>query len=80
VELGLGVGIMADMAYNPERDKGLRSLPVGHLFGTNVTRIALKHGAYLRSYIYALVELLSPETDRKLLDQALKGGTDRYEI
>lgn len=80
VELGLGVGIMADMAYNPERDKGLRSLPVGHLFGTNVTRIALKHGAYLRSYIYALVELLSPETDRKLLDQALKGGTDRYEM
>ena len=62
------------------RDKLLRAIPVGHLFGTNVTRIALKHGAYLRSYIYALVELLSPETDRKLLDQALRGSSDHYEL
>ena len=35
-------------------------MPVGHLFGTNVTRLALKQGAYLRSYVYTLVELLSP--------------------
>jgi LysR family cys regulon transcriptional activator len=80
VEMGLGVGIMSDMAYNAERDKMLRALPVGHLFGANVTRIALKHGTYLRSYIYALVELLSPETDRKLLDQALRGGNETYEL
>lgn len=80
VELGLGVGIMSDMAYHAERDKALRALPVGHLFGANVTRIALKNGTYLRSYIYALVELLSPETDRKLLDQAMKGGNETYEL
>ena len=40
VELGLGVGILADIAFNPERDKHLRAMPVGHLFGTNVTRLA----------------------------------------
>ena len=80
VELGLGVGIMADIAFNPERDKHLRAMPVGHLFGTNVTRLALKQGAYLRSYVYTLVELLSPNMNRKLIEQALKGDHETYEL
>jgi LysR family transcriptional regulator, cys regulon transcriptional activator len=80
VELGLGVGLMADVAFNPERDRHLRSIPVGHLFGSNVTRIALKQGAYLRSYVYTLVELLSPTLTRKLVEQALKGEHENYEL
>ncbi|GLU35879.1 CysB family HTH-type transcriptional regulator [Trinickia caryophylli] len=80
VELGLGVGILADIAFNAERDKNLRALPVGHLFGTNLTRVALKHGAYLRSYVYTLVELLSPTLTRKLIEQALKGEHENYEL
>ncbi|GAB5100822.1 CysB family HTH-type transcriptional regulator [Caballeronia sp. LP006] len=80
VELGLGVGIMADIAFNPERDKHLRAMPVGHLFGTNVTRLALKQGAYLRSYVYTLVELLSPSMNRKLIEQALSGDHESYEL
>lgn len=80
VELGLGVGIMADIAFNPERDRGLRLIPVGHLFGSNVTRVALKQGAYLRSYVYTLVELLSPTLNRKLIEQALKGESESYEL
>ncbi|AMU17118.1 CysB family HTH-type transcriptional regulator [Burkholderia cenocepacia] len=80
VELGLGVGIMADIAFNPERDRGLRLIPVGHLFGSNVTRVALKQGAYLRSYVYTLVELLSPTLNRKLIEQALKGEAESYEL
>ena len=80
VELGLGVGIMADIAFNAERDKHLRAMPVGHLFGTNLTRIALKQGAYLRSYVYTLVELLSPSLTRKLIEQALKGEHENYEL
>jgi LysR family transcriptional regulator, cys regulon transcriptional activator len=80
VELGLGVGIMADIAFNPERDKHLRAMPVGHLFGTNVTRLALKQGAYLRSYVYTLVELLSPSLNRKLIEQALSGEHESYEL
>ncbi|GGD56809.1 MULTISPECIES: CysB family HTH-type transcriptional regulator [Caballeronia] len=80
VELGLGVGIMADIAFNPERDRHLRAMPVGHLFGTNVTRLALKQGAYLRSYVYTLVELLSPSMNRKLIEQALAGGHETYEL
>ncbi|QSN61863.1 MULTISPECIES: CysB family HTH-type transcriptional regulator [unclassified Caballeronia] len=80
VELGLGVGIMADIAFNPERDRHLRAMPVGHLFGTNVTRLALKQGAYLRSYVYTLVELLSPSMNRKLIEQALSGEHESYEL
>jgi LysR family cys regulon transcriptional activator len=80
VELGLGIGIMADIAFNPERDRHLRAMPVGHLFGTNVTRLALKQGAYLRSYVYTLVELLSPSLNRKLIEQALSGDHESYEL
>jgi LysR family cys regulon transcriptional activator len=80
VELGLGVGIMADIAFNPERDKHLRAMPVGHLFGTNVTRLALKQGAYLRSYVYTLVELLAPSMNRRLIEQALSGEHESYEL
>ncbi|MGG1944614.1 CysB family HTH-type transcriptional regulator [Trinickia sp. NRRL B-1857] len=80
VELGLGVGIMADIAFNTERDRHLRAMPVGHLFGSNLTRVALKQGAYLRSYVYTLVELLSPTLNRKLIEQALKGEHDSYEL
>ncbi|WP_175843179.1 CysB family HTH-type transcriptional regulator [Burkholderia contaminans] len=80
VELGLGVGIMADIAFNPERDRSLRLIPIGHLFGSNVTRVALKQGAYLRSYVYTLVELLSPTLNRKLIEQALKGESESYEL
>ena len=80
VELGMGVGIIAGMAFDPERDKNLRSIAVGNLFGMNVSRIALKQGAYLRSYIYTFIELLSPTLNRKLIDQVLQGKEDNYEL
>lgn len=80
VELGMGVGIIAGMAFDPERDKNLRAIPVGNLFGMNISRIALKQGAYLRSYIYTFIELLAPTLNRKLIDQALQGNKDNYEL
>ncbi len=80
VELGMGVGIIAGVAFDPERDKNLRSIPVGNLFGMNISRIALKQGAYLRSYIYTFIELLAPTLNRKLIDQVLQGNKDNYEL
>jgi len=80
VELGLGVGIIAGMAYDAERDKNLRAISVGHLFGTNVSRVALKQGAYLRSYVYTFIELLAPTLNRKLIDQVMSGEKDMYEL
>ena len=72
----MGVGIIAGMAFDPERDKNLRTIPVGHLFGTNVSRVALKQGAYLRSYVYTFIELLAPTLNRKLIDQVMSGEKD----
>jgi LysR family cys regulon transcriptional activator len=80
VELGMGVGIIAGMAYDAERDKGLRSIPAGHLFGTNVSRVAVKQGAYLRSYVYTFIELLTPTLNRKLIEQVMSGNKDIYEL
>ena len=58
----------------------MRAISVGHLFGTNISRIALKQGAYLRSYVYTFIELLAPTLNRKLIDQALQGGKEMYEL
>lgn len=80
VELGLGVGIIAGMAFDAERDKGLRAIEVRHLFGSNVSRVALKQGAYLRSYVYTFIELLAPSLTRKLIEQAMNGEKDLYEL
>lgn len=80
VELGMGVGIIAGMAFDQERDKGLEAISVGHLFGSNVSRVALKQGSYLRSYVFSFIELLSPTLNRKLVEQVLSGEKDSYEL
>ncbi len=80
VELGMGIGIIGGMAFNPERDQHLRAISAGHLFGLNVSRLALKRGAYLRSYVYTFIELLTPNLNRKLIEQALSGEKETYEL
>ncbi len=80
VELGMGVGIIAGMAFDPERDTNLRAIPAGHLFGMNVSRVAVRQGAYLRSYMYSFIEQLSPTMNRKLIDQVMQGGKDNYDL
>lgn len=56
VRVGLGVGIIASMAFEPARDQDLRLLPAEHLFRANTTRIALKRGHYLRGYAYRFLQ------------------------
>ena len=80
VELGMGVGIIAGLAFNATRDPNLRAIPAGHLFGMNLSRIALKEGAYLRGYVYTFIELLSPTLSRKMVERALAGERDSYEL
>ena len=74
VEAGLGVGILAGIAYDAERDRALAAIPVGHLFGRNVTHLAVQKGAWLRAYAYTFIELLAPEYDRALIEPLLTGG------
>jgi LysR family cys regulon transcriptional activator len=80
VELGMGIGIIAGMAFDAERDRNLRAISVGHLFGTNISRIAVKQGAYLRSYVYTFIELLTPTLNRKLIEQIMSGEKEMYEL
>ncbi len=80
VELNMGVGIIAGMAFDAERDRNLRAIPAGHLFGTNVSRVALRQGAYMRGYVYTFIELLAPSLNRKLVDQVLSGNKEMYEL
>lgn len=71
VELGLGVGIVARMAFDPERDRNLRALDASHLFDYSTTKIGLRRGAYLRGYEYAFIELFAPHLDRKTVEAAM---------
>ena len=69
VKLGLGIGIVAEIAVRDEPQGGeLVPRPAGHLFGQNVTRIAFKRGAYLRNFVYAFAEMLSDRLSRALVD------------
>ncbi len=86
VRLGLGVGIVAEMAMRADPDgdagvdAGLVGMPAGHLFGRNVSRVAFRRGAYLRHYVYAFAELLSDRLSRALIERALAGGGSDYEL
>ena len=78
VRLGLGVGIVAEAAMREESTAGggtgeLVARPLGHLFGSNTTRIAFRKGAYLRNYVYAFAELTSDRLTRALVQRALAG-------
>lgn len=78
VRLGLGIGIVAESAMAAERsDTDLVARPLGHLFGSNLTRVAFKRGAWLRRYVVAFAEMLSPRLSPALVERAMQGdGTD----
>ena len=81
VRIGLGVGIVAEVAVRDDPPGGeLVARPVGHLFGNNVTRIAFKRGAYLREFVYAFAEMLSDRLSRKLITGAMAGEADDYQL
>ncbi len=65
VRLGMGVGIIARMAYDLCQDQDLIRLDAGHLFATNITKIGFRRGTFLRSYMYDFIELFSPHLTRE---------------
>ena len=82
VELGMGVGLVASIAFEAERDTGLRALDAGALFGINLTRLAVRRGTYLRGYVYAFIESFAPTLNRSVVEGTLVGDTEasHYEI
>ncbi|PUE28725.1 transcriptional regulator [Limnohabitans sp. Jir61] len=73
VRLGLGVGIVAEMAVKDGLDDDLVARPASQLFGKNVARIAFKRSAYIRHFVYDFAALLSDRLDRNLIMKALDG-------
>jgi len=79
VRLGLGIGIVAEMAVREDpQNADLAVRPLGALFGQNVARVAFKRGAYLRNFVYRFAELLSDRLDRHLIMKAMSGQSNDY--
>ncbi len=74
VSLGLGVGLLANMAYDAQRDANLAMRDVSHLFPPSTTYVGIRRDSYLRKYMYAFIQLLAPHFDRKAVNQHLKQG------
>jgi len=72
VTLGLGVGLLANMAYDPERDAHLAKVDVDHLFADSTTYLGVRKDAFLRGYMYGFIELIAPHFNREAVNQALK--------
>ena len=81
VRLGLGVGIVAEMAIKDDgTNNDLLAIPVGKLFGVNVARVAFKRSAYLRNFVYTFAQLLSDKLERSVIEKVMSGHISDYEL
>ncbi|HHA19360.1 MAG: HTH-type transcriptional regulator CysB [Gammaproteobacteria bacterium] len=71
VELELGVGIIASMAFDPVKDSSLKAIDASHLFKPSTTHLGIRRGSYLRGYSYAFIEFLAPHLTKKVVEQAI---------
>ena len=71
VRVGMGVGVIAAMAYDQNLDRDLRVRDMAHLFEPSLTRIALRAGTYLRGFVYDFIQLFAPALDRARVEEAL---------
>ncbi|MDZ5458548.1 CysB family HTH-type transcriptional regulator [Azohydromonas lata] len=71
VELGMGVGIIAAIACDEERDQRLKVLDARHLFATNMTRLAVRRGSFLRGFVYDFIQAFAPPLTRVQVDKAM---------
>jgi len=71
VKLGIGVGIVASMAFDADIDKELVAIDASHLFASSTTKIGLRRGTILRGFMYEFIELFAPHLDKALVDKAL---------
>ncbi|KDE38621.1 Cys regulon transcriptional activator CysB [Nitrincola lacisaponensis] len=79
VRLGLGVGIIATMAVEPEQDKDLVAIDASHLFEASTTRIGFRKGTYLRGYMYDFIRLFAPHLTPDVVDR-VQACANRHEV
>ena len=71
VRLGLGVGIVAHMAYDADQDADLNAIEAGHLFAPSVTKVVLRRDMFLRDFLYDFINMFAPHLNRDIIDQAM---------
>lgn len=74
VQLGLGIGLLASMAFDEKVDHKLRALDVSHLFEPSTTRVGVRKGAYIRGYVFDFIALFAPHLSRSKIEKALRAG------
>ncbi|MBY0577684.1 MAG: HTH-type transcriptional regulator CysB [Burkholderiales bacterium] len=74
VEMGMGIGIMAKMAFDEHRDRNLRAIDASHLFESSTTRIAIRRNSYLRGYMYDFIHLFAPHLNREKVEARMTGA------
>ena len=77
VELGLGVGILASIAYDVDKDSALTAIDASHLFEPSTTQLGFRKDTYLRGYMYDFIELFTPHLTRPVVQSVLLGGKDQ---
>lgn len=75
VRLGLGIGIIAKMAFNPETDTDLVSLDASHLFEPSITKIGFRRGTFLRGFMFDFIKLFAPHLTKEIVEEAINRQT-----
>ncbi len=70
VRLGLGIGIVARMAFDPEKDGDLVALDASHLFQPSITKIGFRRGTFMRGFMFEFIEMFAPHLRRELVEKA----------
>jgi LysR family cys regulon transcriptional activator len=78
VELGLGVGVVASIAFDEERDQNLRAIDAGHLFAVNLTKLGIRRGSFLRSYVYDFIETFASPLKREFVERAVSSAPGEH--
>jgi len=79
VRLGLGVGILAHMAIDPEMDRDLVSIDASHLFEASITKIGMRKGTFLRGFQYQFIEKFAPHLTKQVIEEAMHCSS-RHEL
>jgi len=79
VRLGLGVGILAHMAIDPEMDRDLVSIDASHLFEASITKIGMRKGTFLRGFQFRFIERFAPHLTKAVIEEAMR-CTSRHEL
>ncbi|WP_235833845.1 LysR substrate-binding domain-containing protein, partial [Escherichia coli] len=71
VRLGLGVGVIANMAVDPVQDPDLVTVDTSDIFTYSTTKIGFRRSTFLRSYMYDFIQRFAPHLTRDVVDTAV---------